>query len=230
MRIYLLPGLGADKRMYERQIKILPEAIVIEHLPPVKAQTLAQYAKRIAALIDTSQPFILIGTSLGGMVAIELTQLLKPEKVILMASIKSLDEMPVLFRSMKYLRLHRLIPGSFYKKMNSLMIKRLDGRGDAEAARVIRSMMETTQPEFIDWAINAVVNWNPPKNIPVQVIHLHGTADQLFPISKIKNVIAVKNGSHVMNITKSEEVNALLLEAVRPYGSKKNIIQSDVDL
>jgi pimeloyl-ACP methyl ester carboxylesterase len=165
-------------------------------------------------MIDTSEPFVLIGTSLGGLVVIELSQIVSPHKIILIASVKSRDELPLFIRAMKFLHLHRLIPGSFYKKMNGLMIKRLGDRGDAEAARVIREMMETANPAFIEWAIDAAIHWQSPQNIPNNIIHIHGSADRLFPIRNIKGALVVEKGSHIMNITKSTGVNGLILRAL----------------
>src|ERR1043165_2390839 len=153
MKIYLIPGLGADKRMYQHQFNIFPDAEVIEHFYPGKHETMATYARRMAEKMDTSSPFVLIGTSLGGIVSMEMSRFLKPEKIILMASVKTRDEMPLFIRSMKYLKLHRIISGHRFKKFNTLMVKRLDSRRDSEAAEILRAMTADVSPEFIEWAV-----------------------------------------------------------------------------
>ena len=214
MKVYLIPGLGADKRMYEKQMKIMPEATVLEHLAPIKGEKLNEYALRFAALIDTSTPFILIGTSLGGIIAMELSRLIKPDKIILIASVKDRSELPLFMRSMRYLNLHKLISGNVFKRFNNLLAKRLDSRGDSSAAKLIKAMTNDADPHFIDWAVNAIVQWQPSQQYRSDIIHIHGTNDQLFPFSKIKNAILIKNGSHVMNITMSEQVNRVLLEVL----------------
>lgn len=214
MKIYLIPGLGADKRMYQSQLRVLPGAQVLEHLPPFKGQTLAQYAQRLAPAIDTSQPFTLIGTSLGGMLAQELAQYVKPQKIILIASVKGRNELPAFIRSMRYLNLHRLITGNMFKSVNNLAARRLDSRGDSPAADLIKAMIDDASPQFITWAINAVINWHPLPHT-TNIIHIHGSNDTLFPVSLIKNPVIIKGGSHVMNITMSDEVNQALLTALR---------------
>jgi hypothetical protein len=95
------------------------------------------------------------------------------------------------------------------------MVKRLDSRGDSPAAQVIKQMTIDCSPEFIEWAINAIINWHPPVAYRNDIVHIHGTNDQLFPIHKIKNPVAIKNGSHVMNMTMSYEVNKALIEALK---------------
>ncbi len=217
MKVYLIPGLGADRRMYQQQLNVFPTAEVIEYFLPEKGETLTSYAQKMGEKIDTSQPYILIGTSLGGIISMELSRILSPHKIILIASIKNRNEMPLLFRSMKYLKLHRVLSGNTIKKFNKLMIKRLDSRNDSEAAQIIRQMTEDVPSEFIEWAMDAVVKWNPPVEYRSDIIHLHGTNDRLFPFSKIKNAVAVENGSHIMNMTLGSEVNRLLLQAVNSH-------------
>jgi len=215
MDIYLIPGLGADKRMYAAQLKVLPHAKVLEHLDPIKGESLTQYAHRVAEKIDTSRPFALVGTSLGGIISIELSRILKPEKIVLIASVKNRKEMPLFIRAMRVLKMHRLIPGNGFKRFNNLMVKRLDSRGDSPAAEVIKQMTIDCNPEFIEWAVNAIIHWQPPVDYRHDIVHIHGTNDQLFPIQKIRNAVAIKNGSHVMNMTMSYEVNKALLEALK---------------
>ncbi|MFN8286216.1 MAG: alpha/beta hydrolase [Chitinophagales bacterium] len=215
MNVYLIPGLGADKRMYINQLKLFPEAVVLEHLHVITDNNLADYAQRFLPLIDTSKPFVLIGTSLGGMIAQELSRSIKPEKLILISTIKGRHEMPFFIRSMKQLRLHRLLTGENFLRFNSVMAKRLDSRGDSPAAELIMQMSKDAHPRFVEWAINAVIHWQGPQQHYPQTIHIHGTNDKLFPHSKIKNAWLVQGGSHVMNMTMSEEVNRLILKAIR---------------
>lgn len=214
MNMYMIPGLGADKRMYTSQLRVFPHAQVLEHMLPVKGQSLTEYAHRFIPLIDTTQPFVLLGTSLGGMVSVELARVLKPEKVILLASVKNRNELPYFIRAMRYLNLHKPIPGSAYIRLNNILGNRLAGRGESKIAKLIVEMAADCNPAFIEWAVNAVINWRPPVEYPANIIHIHGTADMLFPYSRIANGIAVKNGSHVMNIANPGEVNRLLLEVV----------------
>ena len=214
MKIYLIPGLGADRRMYEPQLKLFSEAEVLEHMAPVRGETLTQYAARLSPSIDTSSPFILIGTSLGGMISLELTKYVKPEKVILIASVKGREELPAFIKSMRYLNFHRLIPPGIYKHVNGLMAARLDSRRDSTVASLIRDMTLDASPQFIDWAINAVINWKPSFVLPENLVHIHGSNDTLFPLKYIKQPIVIKNGSHVMNLTLSAEVNKALEKAV----------------
>lgn len=214
MKIYLIPGLGADYRMYRHQLQVFPNAEVLEHFVPPAGATLGTYAGLMAGKIDTTGPFALIGTSLGGMVSMELSRILNPERIVLISSVKNRTELPLFIRAMKYLKLHRSISGDGYKRFNKLAAKRLDGRNDTEAAALIMAMMNDIPAGFIEWAVDAVVKWTPPATHRDDIIHIHGTNDQLFPHTRISNAWLVDGGTHIMNMTKPAEVNNLLLKAI----------------
>lgn len=210
----MIPGLGADRRMYAPQMRVFPEAKVLEHLQAQKGESITDYAKRFIPRIDTDSPFVLVGSSLGGIISMELSRLIEPQKIILLASVKNRNEMPHFIRSMKYLKLHKPIKGDLYKQAHRLLVKRLSNRGEAEMTGVITEMLMDTPSEFFEWAIDAVIHWQPPLEYNNNIIHIHGTNDTLFPYSRISNAIPVKNGSHILNLTMSEEVNRILKEVI----------------
>jgi pimeloyl-ACP methyl ester carboxylesterase len=213
-KIYLIPGLGADGRMYTPQLKVLKNAVVLEHQKPLKGETLAEYAHRLSAKIDTSEPFILVGTSLGGMISVEMAKVINADRVILISSVKHRDEMPRWIRAMKYLRFHKLLSGANFIRFSNANVKRLITKRDTTVAKLLVEMHNSADPEFVGWAINAVVNWNGAKDYRHDIIHIHGTRDQLFPHHNIEKFIAVKGGSHVMGLTQAQDVNKALLDAI----------------
>ena len=67
MNVYFISGLGADRRAFEKIN--LPERFSIHHLDWIQhnqGESLNDYAKRLAATIDTTQPFAIVGLSMGG--------------------------------------------------------------------------------------------------------------------------------------------------------------------
>ena len=79
MTAYFISGIGADYRMFTH-IR-LPEgyqAVYIHWIPPKKKEPLGAYASRLIAQIDTAEPFVLIGLSLGGIMAVEIAKRYPP--------------------------------------------------------------------------------------------------------------------------------------------------------
>jgi pimeloyl-ACP methyl ester carboxylesterase len=213
-KIYLIPGLGADGRMYMPQLRVLPNAVILEHQKPLKGETLVQYAKRLTAQVDTSEPFILIGTSLGGIIAIEMARIIHPDKVILISSVKHRGEMPIWMRAMRHLKLHKLLTGKNFVRFSNANVQRLTTKRVSSVGRLLMDMHNTADPEFVVWAINEVVNWKGGKDYHKAIVHIHGTRDLLFPHVNIKDAVYIKGGSHVMGLTQSQDVNNAILKAI----------------
>lgn len=98
MRLLLLPGLGADRRLFDAQRACTAPIEVIEWIEPHREESLADYAKRLAATIDTSSPFLLGGASFGGMVALEMARHVRPRAVVLIGSCRSPRTLPWFYR------------------------------------------------------------------------------------------------------------------------------------
>jgi surfactin synthase thioesterase subunit len=73
-KLYLIPGMGADARLFEGLRREGLEFEVLEFIPPVKGESLREYALRMGERIDTTKPYVLGGQSLGGTMATEIAQ------------------------------------------------------------------------------------------------------------------------------------------------------------
>jgi esterase/lipase len=58
---------------------------------------LPDYAKRFSHAIKEDEEFVLIGLSFGGMLASELAKIVSPKKLIIISSLSSYRELPVVF-------------------------------------------------------------------------------------------------------------------------------------
>ena len=213
-QIYLIPGLGADGRMYQSQIRLFSNATILEHLVPLTGESISEYAQRLAIKVNASKPFILIGTSLGGIIAQEMCRYITPEKVILISSVKESAELPPFIRAMKTLRLHRLLSGERLIALSRSRFKHLLVKRSNTVSRLIMEMHQTANPRFIEWAINEVVSWQGEAVKHIPITHIHGTRDILFPIRYIRKPEIIVGGTHVMGLTQPSDVNAAILKAL----------------
>jgi esterase/lipase len=63
---------------------------------------------------------VLIGTSLGGMLASEMSEILNPDHVILLASAKNKDELPFKYTFQRYFPVYKLVGGrALIKRQNN---------------------------------------------------------------------------------------------------------------
>lgn len=207
MVIYAIPGLGTTEKLYINTKISGVEIIVLKWPDVIKNDTMQSYAKKFIPQIDTSVPFCLLGVSFGGMLCVELAQMISPQKTFLVSSCKNHLELPWFIRVFKYLPLHRLINETSHRKMafRSRWIIGFSNEHNVEFKNMIDSMRE----DYFKICSNIIVNWE-GKNVPKNIIHIYGNKDKLL---KYKNVVpdyTIENGSHAMIVFKADEINQII--------------------
>ncbi len=212
-QVYCLSGLGADWRVF--QFINLPgvELVHVKWLPPHRHEPLGAYARRLLAQFDAQHPVALLGVSFGGIVAQEVAALLPCRRVIILSSIKSPAEMPLTISLVRRTGVHRLMPGWLLKAGNTLTGNYYFSIRTRAEARLLREIIRDTDPAFLRWAVNAVVRWQPPAPVP-GLVHLHGTADRIFPADRIQNYTPIPGGGHFMIVQEAALLSRLVSEAL----------------
>ena len=101
MDIHLIPGLGADHRLFNRFLVDAPHRFAHDWPDMPEGSSLVDFAKKLALEVDSSRPHILIGMSMGGMVVQEMAALTKPKAVAIISSWKGPAEMPLHIRALR---------------------------------------------------------------------------------------------------------------------------------
>lgn len=207
-RIFLIPGLGADTRVYNNIDLNDHEVNCIDWIEPNTTDTLSTYAQKLVLQYNIKPNSIIIGNSMGGMLAIEIAKFIPVAKVILISSIKTIDEAPRYFSFFKAIPIYKIIPGKAFTSMEFL-IKPFFGHMSEDDSWLFRDMLKNSSPVFLKWAMGAILKWN-NKTIPTNVIHITGDKDLIFPYKKIKDAIIIKGGTHIMIFEMAKEVNKIL--------------------
>lgn len=206
--IYFISGLGADERVFEYLQIAGYEPRFIKWLSPKTKESLQDYATRLRQQIAVENPVIL-GVSFGGMMAIEISKQIDCQKIILISSVKSREELPITYRLLGCLNLHKLAPTSVLKKANFLTYW-FFGTSTASEKTLLKSILENTDKDFLRWAINSIVKWN-NKNADNRIIHIHGLKDKILPVSNITHLnFKIKDGGHLMIYNKAQNINSIL--------------------
>ncbi|MFI5130571.1 MAG: alpha/beta hydrolase [Chitinophagales bacterium] len=211
-KVYFISGLGADKRVFSFLDLSFCEPIYIDWIDPLKKESLESYALRLRNSILQTDP-VIVGISFGGMLATEMAKADPKVKAIIISSNKTADEFPTYLRIGKYLPIYKWMPGKVMKQ-SAYIIKWVFGRNGKEQKRVFLEIVRDTNPDFVKWAITSILNWK-NREVPKNLIHLHGTADRLLPHRFVKADHLVKGGNHVMPMDSHEEVSALLRELIQ---------------
>ncbi|MBE7442877.1 MAG: alpha/beta hydrolase [Flavobacteriales bacterium] len=207
--IYRIPGMGADKRLFSEIAPITGfEFVDLEWQPFPKIKTLKDYAVAISEQIDTSKPFSLMGVSMGGMVCSELADMLNPEKVVIISSAKTSNEIPPMYKRLNFLGVTRLLNAD---RINYIIgnSSRFFGAMNKEQRELFYQMADNINIDFIVWSIKAILNWE-KKKASSKIIHIHGTKDFVLPFENVKPTHIIERGDHMMVWNKSSQINQLL--------------------
>ncbi|MDB5156903.1 MAG: alpha/beta fold hydrolase [Mucilaginibacter sp.] len=212
-KIFLIAGLGADTRIYNNIDLGDNEVVPVDWIEPNKSDTLTTYAQKLIHQYFITANSIVIGNSLGGMLAIEIAKQVKLNKVILISSIKTVNEAPWYFKFFKVVPLQHLLPGGLLVNLGTL-IKPIFGHMNTGDAWLFNDMLKKSSPKFIKWAVNAVLDWK-NETIPANVYHIVGDSDNVFNYKRINNATVIKGGTHIMIFDKAKQINKLLKDILR---------------
>lgn len=204
--VYFMPGLAANASIFERIS--LPEdqfdTYFMEWEIPLDNETLSEYAQRISKKVTHENP-VLIGVSFGGILVQEMAQFLNPSKIIIISSVKSNLEFPTAFKLAKQTKAYKLIPTSLIENVYNLA-KFTFGEKVIKRLKLYQMFLTVRDKKYLDWSIEMIILWDRKKADP-NVVHIHGDADEVFPIKYIQNCILVKGGTHIMILTKYKWIN-----------------------
>jgi pimeloyl-ACP methyl ester carboxylesterase len=206
--IYCISGLGADEKIFTRlQLKGY-ELIHIPWLKPHPQEKIEEYAKRMAMAIQHDSP-VLVGVSFGGMIGIEIAKQLPLQKLIIVSSIKSANELPQWMRVAGALSLNKLVPMRSYKFTEKIGNNRL-GVSTEEERIMVTNYRKKNDPVYLDWAIHQVLNWKNNWH-PENIVHIHGDKDRIFPVKKISAHHIIREGTHLMIYNRAEEISRTIM-------------------
>jgi pimeloyl-ACP methyl ester carboxylesterase len=205
--IYLLPGLGTDQRIFSW---LQLEAAEIQYLPfpePERGESTASYATRMAQGITHSGPVVLVGFSLGGILAQEIALQRPVQRMVLISTVQSRAELPIGIRAARLLPLHRIPVRPETRVKTVRFWGRLFGVKHVSAVMMFSDMLLQYTDWYFRWASDAVVNWQgAPSSVPR--LHLHGTNDLIFPSRYLRQAELIPGGTHAMIVSHAEMLSA----------------------
>ncbi|MDM1346769.1 alpha/beta hydrolase [Myroides marinus] len=204
--IYFLPGMSSTSLIFEHIFfdESKYELVFLEWLPVEKKENLDQYTQRYLPLIKHENP-VLIGVSFGGILAQEISKLISVKKTIIISSVRSNKEFPKLFHFARKTGLYKYLPTSM---VNTIFgwIKKTASAKRKKRLELYDRYLPLRDKKYLDWAIREVLKWKQDYALD-NVVHIHGTRDEIFPFKNIKSAITIEGGTHAMIITKYKWFN-----------------------
>ena len=214
MKCYAISGLGADKRAF-KYLDCKSNFTHIDWLNPMRKESLTSYCQRLSKQIDQSEPFILIGLSFGGLIACEISKLIKPKQLILISSLVGVRDLPLILRIVSYIQIHRIIPLAFLRPP-MFVFYWLFSINNKSSKKLLKGIIRGTDLKFLKWAIRQILELKVSYN-PKNLIRIHGKRDRIIPLKiNADNINWIEDGGHFMIVQKAPEINELLKEKMKP--------------
>lgn len=208
--IYLFPGQGSDCRIFSKLEFDTTKYDIhcFDYGTPRANESLSEFALRLSREIDTTQSFVLIGVSLGGMFCTEIAHILNPEQTIVISSAKTMKELPKKYTIQKEYQLYKFIPDHWYKK-GALLLQPIVEPDRKNEKETFVSMLNCKSPVYFKRTVKMLIHWD-RKSCTEEVIHIHGSEDNTIPMDDFSPNYVIEKGSHMMTLTRAEEISVLL--------------------
>lgn len=213
-KIYFIPGMGANKDLFVNQKTAGFEMEVLEWITPYDQESIENYSERLAESINSNEEFILAGVSFGGIIAVEIAKKLNPLKTILISSVPTYQEYPLLLKLFSCIPIYKMTPESAYS--NTFVQKFIlysMGLQTYEGKKIFLDMLKNSHVQFIQWSINALMKWR-NTTLPSSLVRIHGKYDRVFPISNIKDAHFIPGG-HSIILEDAERVNSIIGSVIK---------------
>lgn len=105
----------------------------------------------------------------------------------------------------KTTKAYKLIPMNLLLNIENLA-KFSFGDKVNQRLKLYEKFLSVRDKHYLEWAVEQIILWDRTQADP-DVVHIHGDADEVFPIKNIKNCIVVKGGTHIMILNKFRWLN-----------------------
>jgi len=187
--IFVLPGMGADSSMFTGAWRQLPDAVFIDWPPYAGETTLVEIAARVIQTYAIADDAVVIGTSLGGMVACEIANQRRLRRLILIGSATRPAEINPLLTALQ--------PLARFAPVNALHWSAPSVPGE------LATMFSRAQPDFLRASIRAVFQWPGIATSLPPPLRIHGRRDLVIPPPPSPDLLL--DGGHLIALTHARE-------------------------
>lgn len=210
VQLIWIPGMAADERLFEPlDVPAAKQTFVRwSHKPGVR--TLREYAECLVQEldIDSRLPSVYIGSSMGGMLAVELNAIRPASDLILLSAPAVRSEFPSMMKALSQLGISEL-----FSPKGLMRVKRISdtfmGFKNLEDRQWFYENLEAYGPDFLHFAVQAILKWERTER-PHRYLQVIGSRDQLFRPSRMQRPIVIPGSGHFLTKEQPEALNEIL--------------------
>lgn len=207
--IVVFSGMAADPAIAMPQLLAFKNLKVPLWPQPLENDSLTSYCERLAYELRPLGAVAIGGISFGGIVAMEVAKFLEPKCVILIASVRSPQQIPWRIRVLRsFLWLLPLIPIRWMQ-----WLARAVPLWSKVLAGVVQQFRQA-DPVTLRWSIRQVLRWEIAPALNCPVYQIQGDRDFLFPHQLTAPDVLIRGGGHLISLTRGKQVNEFIRECL----------------
>jgi pimeloyl-ACP methyl ester carboxylesterase len=187
--ICVLPGMGADARMFPAPWRRLPDSVFPGWGDMDEKESISSVAEEITNRNGIRDGDILIGSSLGGMVAAEIAKIRQIKMLFLVGSARGPEELNGILRHLR----------SFARELPI----RVAQETVAPFAGQLGAMFRDADPRFVRNMTKAIFEWRGLPDGITEIHRIHGRHDGIIPPPR--DNCELVDGGHLIAMTHAEE-------------------------
>ncbi len=219
--ILFISGWGADHRTFTPQLDAFEtQAVYCARLPWSWGESLPEYAARLVHAYNPHGPCVLVGMSMGGMLAQEMAPLLDARAVVLVATARGRQGMHASRALLRALAVLTPTPLAWVLHRGATRAFRFGARRGWCQPLV---ELEAWRSRDLLRAIRAVLRWRgaPPTHVPI--VHIHGKRDAVLKCPDPDThdpqadgeLVLIDDAGHLVSLSHPHTVNDTIARAVR---------------
>jgi pimeloyl-ACP methyl ester carboxylesterase len=198
---FLIPGTGGTSELFSDYRFPFPFRAVDFPAPESSKMTMKDYAEQFVDHHGITPGDSIVGMSLGGMLACEISKAVEISHVVLISSGTRSEHLNPLLRRLGFLA--PVMPFSWLQSLPTPPVSRFRRR--------LFRMFRKVDASFLNWACSVAPRWEGTEDHP-NLTQIHGDRDPVFPFSYQREKIhhRLHRASHLAVLEKQEEINEIL--------------------
>jgi pimeloyl-ACP methyl ester carboxylesterase len=214
---YLIPGTGGTSELFSDYRFPFPFRALDFPRPGAMEMSIKDYAEQFIEHHGIVPGDTLVGMSLGGMLACEISKELEIRQLVLISSGTRREHLNPLLRRLGFLG----------PRMPFALMQKLPAPPASRFRRRLIAMFRKVDPSFLNWACTVAPQWEGMKSHS-NLTQIHGDWDPVFPFSYQREQIhyRLRRAAHLAVLERRHEINEILDRVLLDGGSEPESIPS----
>lgn len=213
-RLFLLPGLGADERMFAGLGGLCLPVISVRLPAPQTHESMPRYSLRVAAQLGLRPEDWIGGASFGSLVSADIARRRPVAGLVLIGGALSSDTLVAAVRRLSLLR--HLLPAYVLHPLLTTRSALTLGFGALSAPhlRLLADMVAATPRALLREGARLATRYRPASPVLCPVHAIHGEDDRMMRPPPLANCRVVPGAGHALAVTHPREVTTFLNETL----------------